>query len=394
MLESRRRRRTVLLSIIGVAAFIAVVIAVVMVLRQRQAASAAADVAPVRAIEPPLTPLPAEAESAGVTRFSFIAYGDVRGRLDGEAPQANHGRVVDEILARVKALAGTDFPVRFVVQSGDCVKNGRLPRQWNISFTPVVEKLTRAAGLPYFVAIGNHDVPGAPDGTPDRATGLHNALNALARLIPPEGTARRLDGYPTYAIGYGNAFVVLIDSNIADDPVQAAWVKDQLEHLDRSRYRHVIAVFHHPVYSSGPHGFGVVEPPTAALRAIYLPLFRKHHVRMTIAGHEHLFEHWVEHYDDGGKTYRRDDLVSGGGGAPTYAYKGDPDLSDYLAGLTAQGVRVEHLVKPGPEKDDNPHHFLVVQIDGDRLSVEVVAVGSTELKPYDGSASVALADPP
>ena len=38
----------------------------------------------VVAIEAPLRPLPPEAESADVTRFSFIVYGDTRGRRDGE----------------------------------------------------------------------------------------------------------------------------------------------------------------------------------------------------------------------------------------------------------------------------------------------------------------------
>ena len=37
----------------------------------------------VVAIEPPRIPLPPEAESVDVTRFSFIVYGDTRGRRDG-----------------------------------------------------------------------------------------------------------------------------------------------------------------------------------------------------------------------------------------------------------------------------------------------------------------------
>jgi hypothetical protein len=39
----------------------------------------------VGAILPPPTPLPSEAASSAVTRFSFIAYGDTRGRQDGTA---------------------------------------------------------------------------------------------------------------------------------------------------------------------------------------------------------------------------------------------------------------------------------------------------------------------
>jgi hypothetical protein len=53
---------------------------------------------PVRAIEAPDRPLPAEVASAGVTRFSFIAYGDTRGQADGRELAADHGRVVDAML--------------------------------------------------------------------------------------------------------------------------------------------------------------------------------------------------------------------------------------------------------------------------------------------------------
>ena len=317
----------------------------------------------------------------------------MRGQADGTALQINHGLVVDAMLAKVKALASTQFPVRFVLQSGDSVVNGRIAPQWNVSFTPLIEKLTRGAGLPYFTAVGNHDVTGMPVGSPGRAAGLQNALSAMAKLIPPEGSPRRLKGYPTYAIGYGNLFVLLIDSNIASDPEQAAWVKDQLERLDRTRYRHVIAVFHHPPFSSGPHGADTIEPPTAALRTLYLPLFRTHHVRMTITGHDHLLDHWVEYYVDNGTQYRRDDVVTGGGGAPIYTYKGEPDLRDYLAASAAQKVRVEHLAKPGPSIEDNPHHFVVVRVDGDRLSIEAVGIGPTAYKPYKGKARITLNDP-
>jgi hypothetical protein len=380
------RKFIVLFSAINTAAFI------VVAASAQQPPDTAAAVA-VQAIAPPAAPLPAESASAGVRRFSFIAYGDMRGQADGTELQINHGLVVDAMLAKVKALASTPFPVRFVLQSGDSVVNGRIAPQWDVSFTPLIEKLTRGAGLPYFAAVGNHDVTGMPVGSPGRAMGLQNALSAMAKLIPPEGSPRRLKGYPTYAIGYGNLFVLLIDSNIASDPEQAAWVKDQLERLDRTRYRHVIAVFHHPPFSSGPHGADTIEPPTAALRTLYLPLFRTHHVRMTITGHDHLLDHWVEYYEANGKAYRRDDVVTGGGGAPTYTYKGEPDLRDYLAASAAQKVRVEHLAKPGPAIEDNPHHFIVVRVDGDRLSIEAVGIGPTDYKPYKGKARITLNDP-
>jgi hypothetical protein len=361
----------------------------------------------VRAIEPPDTRLPAEAATSGQTRFSFIAYGDTRSQVDGRALQPEHGAVIASMVATIASRASTRFPVRFVLQSGDAVSNGTDGAAWNISFAPLVEKITRGAGIPYFLTAGNHDVSFGGDAS--RPLGLHNTLSALAKLIPPEGSPRRLAGYPTYAFGYGNLFAIAIDSNIAADPLQLAWVTDQLVQLDRARYRHVIAFFHHPLFSSGPHG-GVspggvspgpnvrvtadsVEPQTAALRMLYAPVFRYFHVRMTISGHDHLLDHWVERYTDAGMTYRRDDVVTGGGGAPIYAYLGEPQVQQYVASGVTQTVRLSHLMRPGPTAAENPHHFVVIQVDGDRLSVEVIGTGPTVYKPYDGQSRMDLNDP-
>src|SRR5438128_2907372 len=80
---------------------------------------------PVRPIEPPATPLASEPASAAVTRFSFIAYGDTRSSDqpnvpgDGDIPHPEHSRVVDRMIAKVRDLAATPFPIRFVLQSGD-----------------------------------------------------------------------------------------------------------------------------------------------------------------------------------------------------------------------------------------------------------------------------------
>ena len=341
----------------------------------------------VRPIDPPAVPLPPEAASSAETRFSFIAYGDTRSLVDGQALQPGHAAVVDAVTTRIKALASTPYPVRFVLQTGDAVVDGKNGRAWNVSFSPLVERITRDAGTPYFLTAGNHDV--AAPGDLARPLGLQNLLSAFARLIPPEGSPRRLSAYPTYAFGYGHAFVIAIDSNIASDPLQLAWVTDQLERLDRTRYRHVIAFFHHPLFSSGPHG-GVssgpsapttddnVERATAAMRALYAPLFRRFHVRLTLVGHDHLYDHWVERYTDAGVSYRRDDLVTGGGGAPTYIYRGEPEVRVYLAAGASQDVRLEHMMKPGMTPAENPNHCVVIRLDGSRLSLEVVGAGSTE----------------
>jgi hypothetical protein len=350
----------------------------------------------VRPIAAPTVSLPPEAESAGVTKFSFIAYGDTRGQVDGQESQPDHTRVVDGILEAIQSGRAAGSPIRFVIQSGDAVTRGGIAAQWNLKFVSLIERLTREGGVPYFFAAGNHDIGATPADSSERDK-LRNAFAAMSNLWPPEGSPRRLDGYATFAFGFGQFFFITLDSNIATDRTQLAWVTRQLDTLDRRRYPHVVANFHHPPISSGPHAWNdaaespAVEAPSAAMRSLYLPLFRRHHVRMTITGHDHLFDHWMEHYEDQTGTHRMDHVVSGGGGAPTYVYKGEPDLKRFEASAAPQRVRVEHLAKPGPDIADNPHHFLIIEVDGDRLWVQAIGTGPTPFLPY-GRPRIELSD--
>jgi 3',5'-cyclic AMP phosphodiesterase CpdA len=348
----------------------------------------------VRAIAAPATPLPSEQASRGVTKFSFIVYGDTRGRRDGVEPQYEHSLILDSMLTRIKQLAATPYPVRFVIQSGDAVLNGRDPKQWNISFIPLIDRLTREGNVPYFLAPGNHDVTSALTAdSPERAIGLRNYYDAVAALIPRDGSPRRLSGQPAYAFGYGNTFVVSFDANVAGDEKQFQWIKNQLDGLDRARYTNVVAFCHEAPFSSGPHGAAITEAQTTTLRTKYMPLFRAHHVRAIFSGHEHLFEHWVERYTDAGGPRRMDLIVTGGGGAPLYTYQGEPDLRDYIKAGEASKVAVEHLVKPGIERGGSPYHFLVVRVDGDNLDLEVVGVDwGVGFQPYRSN-RVELKDP-
>src|SRR5437763_5907914 len=96
----------------------------------------------VMPIAGPRLALPPEAASAGVSRFSFIVYGDTRGRRDGVAEQYEHSLVVDSALATIKRLESSPFPVRFVMQTGDAVVNGGDARQWNRSFVDLINRIT------------------------------------------------------------------------------------------------------------------------------------------------------------------------------------------------------------------------------------------------------------
>jgi hypothetical protein len=85
-----------------------------------------------------------------------------------------------------------------------------------------------------------------------------------------------------------------------------------------------------------------------------------------------------------------DIVVTGGGGAPTYSYRGEPDLSAYLTEGAASQVRVEHLVKPGATNAENPNHFVIIDVDGEHIDEEVVALGEVPFKPFEDKARLKL----
>jgi hypothetical protein len=353
----------------------------------------AQDTERVLPITAPAAALPDENASSGVTKYSFIAYGDTRGRRDGVALQYEHSLIVDSMLKQIKQLQSTEYPVRFILQSGDAVQHGQNAKEWNVSFTPLIDRLTTEGGVSYFLAPGNHDVSHAATmDAPERKEPLKNYFEAVSALIPPDGSPHRLARYPVFSFGYGNTFVIGFDANIAGDQKQFAWVKSQLEGVDQRRYVNVIVFCHQAPFSSGPHGGPEVEPPTVELRNKYMPLFRAHHVRAVFSGHEHLFEHWVEHYTDASGRHRMDLIVSGGGGAPIYTYTGEPKLEEYLKANEASKVELQHLVKPSVDAGLNPYHFLLVRVDGENLDMQVISVDwGKGFEPYRSN-KVALKD--
>jgi len=357
------------------------VLAVLVVLSTSAAGAQRPAADSITASLPPRVPLPPEAATSGITRFSFISYGDTRGRHDGVDVQAEHKLVIESMLGTIKRLAGTPDAIKFVLESGDAVQDGAIAAQVSVSYVPLINRLT-------------HDVGNATDLTDARrVAGLRNYFAANARLIPSEGSPRRLAGYPTYGFGYGNTFFIAFDSDIPDDETQFAWVKSQLEGLDRRRYVNVAVFFHHPPFSSGSHGGAKIERQAASIRAKWMPLFHEQHVRLLLTGHEHLFEHWVERYKDATGTHRLDEIVSGGGGAPLTTYTGEPDLKPYIAANSSAGIALQHLARPSSEPGANPFHYVVVHVDGENISLEVVGVDwGKGFAPYRSNAA-SLADP-
>ena len=83
--------------------------------------------------------------------------------------------------------------------------------------------------------------------------------------------------------------------------------------------------------------------------------------------------------------------MTGGGGGPIYRYTGEPDLRRYADTALPMQVTVEHVVRPSRDVSGNPHHFVVIQVDGPHLQLRVVSTVAAPFLPY-GTDTVSLDD--
>jgi 3',5'-cyclic AMP phosphodiesterase CpdA len=122
-------------------------------------------------------------------------------------------------------------------------------------------------------------------------------------------------------------------------PEQIAWLEKELK---GSNEAWKIAVFHHPLYSSGTrHGSDV------RLRETLEPLFIKYNVSVVFSGHDHVYERIKPQHDI---AY----FVTGSGGQLR------PGNIDKVSDYTAKGF-------------DTDRAFMVVEIAGDTLSFNAIS---------------------
>src|SRR5262249_8592892 len=142
-------------------------------------------------------------------------------------------------------------------------------------------------------------------------------------------------------------------------------------------YHNVIVYCHHPAFTSGHHGGAKVEPQSAIIRQKYMPLFHKHHVKIYFTGHDHTFEHWVEHYVDEAGEHRLGQIITGRGtAAPPRAITYNKDNADLK-------LTLDRIAKPAYEPGMGAYHYVLVKVDGDRLSLEVIGVDwGRDFQPY------------
>ena len=221
-------------------------------------------------------------------------------------------------LAAQMARFHVGFAFDVVVLVGDNLYGAEGPKDFKRKFEDPYRPLLDA-GVKFYGALGNHD---------SREQRYYKLFNMDGKL------------YYSFRAPDEKVRFFMLDSTYPV-PEQIDWLERELKESDDDWK---IAVFHHPLYSSGGrHGSDL------KLRETLEPLFVRYNVSVTFAGHDHFYErikpqHGIVHF------------VVGSGGRLAV---GDIDKR---SALTAKGFDTEQA-------------FLAVEISGDTMSFNAISRG-------------------
>ncbi len=182
--------------------------------------------------------------------FSFVAFGDSRGGID--------------VWQTISNLTNSKLP-DFTVFNGDIVSDANITSQWDDWFDYGKTFLEKNLVLH---ALGNHDALSVP-----------NYLNnfELPKSTPVTGTELY------YAVPYGEAVFISLDSEIPNDVAQYNWLVSTLQANASKKWK--IVFFHKPFYTIGPH-IGEMD----SYFNTWWKAFDDYGVDLILNGHDHMYE--------------------------------------------------------------------------------------------------------
>ena len=209
-------------------------------------------------------------------------------------------------------------PFDFVISAGDNVYPNGNSRYFDRSFEQPFAPLLKDK-VKFYTVFGNHDVE---EGRQDQSQ--YPLFN--------------MGGQHYYKIERGNGMVdfFMLDSNDFG-ATQTRWLEESLRN---SKAKWKVAVFHHPIYSSGKH-----HGSAMGLRKQLEPLFTRYHVNVAFSGHDHIYERTVPQQ---GIQY----FVSGAAGKR--------DAVDKKSTLSAASF-------------DNDNHFMVIEISDSQVDFKAIS---------------------
>jgi len=218
-------------------------------------------------------------------------------------------------LAQQMAALHERFKYELVVLVGDNLYGSERPQDFKKKFEDPYKPLLDAK-VKFYAALGNHDA------REQRYYKPFNMDGQLYYTFSPKADVRFFVLESTYPV-----------------PEQIEWLEKELK-ASGSDWK--IAVFHHPLYSSGErHGSDL------RLREVLEPLFLKYNVSVVLTGHDHFYERVKPQKDI---AY----FVVGSGGQ---LRKGNIDRS---SGLTAGGFDTDLV-------------FMAAEIVGDEMYINAIS---------------------
>jgi 3',5'-cyclic AMP phosphodiesterase CpdA len=207
----------------------------------------------------------------------------------------------------------------FIVNTGDQIEKPGNREMWANFW-----EMSKVVTVPYFLTVGNHDIH------PEVAGSLQTYKEQV-----------NLPGNELfYSFVAGNSLFVVLDSYIKgeDKKITGEQFKWLEQVLASARQKHKFVFVHHPLYpeqGKGKHHGNSLDRYKEERDRLQV-LFVKHGVAMVFLGHEHMY---LRKTVDGIPH-----IIAGGGGAPLYA----------------------------KDEDGGFHHYVLVTVDGDKVSGEVV----------------------
>jgi len=224
-----------------------------------------------------------------------------------------HRRLVEHMLGEALDL---------VAVTGDMVLHGTDEADWQRFFAVTRELL---AQVPYFPAVGNHDVGwgGAAENADD--------IFAL-----PAGPISRPKNTFWYSLNVADVHLTFLDSNAYERADQETWLDADLAAARAAKARAIIVITHDGPFARGYHG------GSAIMRERYVPILTKYKIDLLLSGHDHIYQRG----EIKGLRY----VVTGGGGASLYSIR---------CGVPG---RPKCAVEDGMVTVAKEHHYLVLNI--------------------------------
>ena len=223
-------------------------------------------------------------------------------------------------LAKQMCEAHQRTPLDFVLGAGDNIYPNGSSRYFAKNFEQPFAGLIKDE-VKFYTVLGNHDIE---DGRQDQ-------LN-----------------YPLFNMGGSNYYIIsrgngLVDFFMLDSTdfgnTQLSWLENSLR---SSKAHWKIAVFHHPIYSSGSkHG------SNDRLRKTLEPIFTRYSVQVAFSGHDHIYERTKPQQ---GIQY----FVTGAGGKTR---RGGIDLKSEFRAASY----------------DEDNHFMLIEVDEEGIGFKAIS---------------------